>query len=178
MGPANGYYDQSEPARQPSDAYGPARRQANRASALSSLSSGFGDGDIIVSQQQPPPLPPPAAYGRPGADGEAQQYLAAARASWASRRDTIYTENSDDSPPRYRSVRSWVNQQASRVRKADQRGTTAAPDGENDDATAGDRIMPPEPRLNMMMDDGQAPRAPEMMPGPGGFTFDFQQPQR
>jgi len=49
------YYNQSQMARQPSDAYDPSKRNVNRISELSSLSSGFGDGDIIV--QAPSPLP-------------------------------------------------------------------------------------------------------------------------
>ncbi|OAA68055.1 hypothetical protein SPI_00250 [Niveomyces insectorum RCEF 264] len=56
------FYNQSQLARQPSDAYDPARRQVNRASELSSLSSGFGDGEMLVlAAGQPQPSLPPGA---------------------------------------------------------------------------------------------------------------------
>ncbi|KAL8388489.1 hypothetical protein RB595_009208 [Gaeumannomyces hyphopodioides] len=174
MGPVNGYYNQSELARQPSDAYDPSRRQVGRASALSSLSSGFGDGDIVVPQQPRQPLAGPAHGDRAvgGNESEAQRYLTEARASWASRRDTVYTESSDDSQPRYRTVTSWVRQQSGRVRRAEQRGIRSVADDASDGDVEGssERAMPPEPRFNMMMDDGQAPRSPETMSGAGVFA--------
>ncbi|KAK8100506.1 hypothetical protein PG999_010880 [Apiospora kogelbergensis] len=112
------YFNQSELARQPSDAYDPAQRQAYRASDLSSLSSGFGDGDIIVPESalKPPPQPSNMTLQPPAAAG---------RFSWMSRRagerDTVYTATSEDRPARYRSVNSWVNQQMGRIKRADER---------------------------------------------------------
>ncbi|KAL8349730.1 hypothetical protein RB601_001634 [Gaeumannomyces tritici] len=178
MGPANGY-NQSSLARQPSNAYDPAKRQVGRASALSSLSSGFGDGDIVVPQLPRQPLAGPAHGGRAvgGNESEAQQYLTEARVSWASRRDTVYTESSDDAQPRYRTVTSWVRQQSGRVRRAEQRGARSVVDGASDGGVEGpsERAMPPEPQFNMMMDDGQAPRSPETMSGAGVLATRRQQ---
>ncbi|KLU83562.1 hypothetical protein MAPG_02617 [Magnaporthiopsis poae ATCC 64411] len=166
MGPANGYHNQSRLARQPSDAYDPARRQVGRESVLSSLSSGFGDGDIVVPQQVRQPARDARATGVN--ESEAQQHHTGARASWTSRTDTVYTESSDDSPPRYRNITSWVRQQSSRARRAEQRGARPVAGGASDGGVEGTgvRAMPPEPRLDMMMDDGQAPRSPVTMAEP------------
>ncbi|KAI1082389.1 hypothetical protein F5B20DRAFT_578605 [Whalleya microplaca] len=109
------YYNQSELARQPSDAYDPAQRKPNRASQLSSISSGFGDGDIIVPQGLAVNKPPPAPTTN----------NALARFSWMTRgterRETMYTTTSEDRPARFRTVGSWVNQQAGRVKRAGSR---------------------------------------------------------
>lgn len=121
------YFNQSELARQPSDAYDPAQRQAYRASDLSSLSSGFGDGDIIVPEsalQPPPPPAPPQATLQPPPPS-------AGRFSWMSRRagdrETVYTATSEDRPAKYRSINSWVNQQVGRIKRADERKQDQAP---------------------------------------------------
>ncbi len=153
------FYNQSQLARQPSDAYDPARRQVHRASELSSLSSGFGDGEMMVPQ-----LPPPAQAGlrqstnfvgrfpwagRPG-DVEAE----GDGTSPTNNRDTIYTdytETSEDSPPRFRTISSWVNQQTGRVKRAGQRSTEP-------------EEIPPVPDLSMMADDGEVPRRPDTIP--------------
>lgn len=113
------YYNQSELARAPSDAYDPAQRKAYRASDVSSLSSGFGDGDIIVP-------PPPAGLSPAPAQQQNLQPSGLGRFSWMSRRDrgnreTVYTNTSEDRPARYRSVNSWVNQQIGRIKRADER---------------------------------------------------------
>lgn len=118
----NSYYNQSEFARQPSDAYNPVQRQVYRASELSSLSSGFGDGDIII----PPPnvmLPKTAIATRElaVADGDVDNIRPF---SWMSKtgveqqqRDTMYTTASDRQS-RFRSVNSWVDQQKRRLKRA------------------------------------------------------------
>ncbi|GAW12785.1 hypothetical protein ANO14919_021560 [Xylariales sp. No.14919] len=99
------YYDQSKFARQPSDVYNPAPRQVDRASEVSSLSSGFGDGDIII----PPPnvmmLKTPTArpFSWMSQTGTEQQ------------RDTVYTTTSER---RFRSVNSWVDLQKKRMKRA------------------------------------------------------------
>ncbi|XXG96570.1 hypothetical protein Hte_002855 [Hypoxylon texense] len=112
------YYNESDMPRQPP---GP----GNRASQLSSISSGFGDGDIII----PPPLAvqkplPDPNSGTPNADGAARENPAT-RDSWVSRdgerRETIYTTTSEDRPARFRSITSWVNQQAGRAKRAGSR---------------------------------------------------------
>jgi hypothetical protein len=159
------FFNQSELARQPSDAYDPTRRQVNRVSALSSLSSGFGDGDIVVgtsstlpiqsTKDLPTPADPNPPPGRPS--------------SWTSRRtgttrESTYTESSEDSPPKFRSVSSWVNQQTGRLKRAAQR----EPAEEDvppvpDVLVPGRSRLPPEEQLNMMADDGQEPRRPDDM---------------
>lgn len=155
------FFNQSELARQPSDAYDPNRRQVYRASELSSLSSGFGDEDIIV--------PPPAATRQPGVPGASrlsyQQTPSASRknsvanASEAgnSNRDTVYTTTSEDMPPRFRTVSSWVNQQTGRVRRAEQRANEDIPPVPT---------MPAEDRYTMMMDDEEEPRRPDATAAP------------
>lgn len=154
------FFNQSELARQPSDAYDPNRRQVYRASELSSLSSGFGDEDIIV--------PPPAATRQPGGPSASrlsyQQTPGASRknsvanASEAgnSNRDTVYTTTSEDMPPRFRTVSSWVNQQTGRVRRAEQRADEDIPPVPS---------MPAEERYTMMMDD-EEPRRPDAAAAP------------
>jgi hypothetical protein len=98
--------------QQPSGAYmGP----NSRLSELSSLSSGFGDAKIDVPESGP---------SRNDTSGlrvprKASSFLG--RFSWATNsnphqfRDTFYTNTSDESAPRFRSVTSWVNQQTSRI---------------------------------------------------------------
>ncbi|KAF6832237.1 hypothetical protein CMUS01_07010 [Colletotrichum musicola] len=160
---AGAYFNQSELARQPSDAYDPSRRRVNRASELSSISSGFGDGDIIVpgmALQPPPPV--------------SQQYLTvnqngAGRLSWTSKsnRETVYTETSEDLPPRFRSVNSWVNQQTGRIKRAQDRPQTDdedVPPVPGLPAGTGQNGLPPEPQFTMMMPDGEVPRRPDLGP--------------
>jgi hypothetical protein len=149
------YFNQSELARQPSDAYDPHRRQVYRASELSSLSSGFGDADIIV--------PAPAATRQPSGPGASrlsyQQASAISRKNSVANvseagnrnRDTVYTTTSEDMPPRFRTVNSWVNQQTGRVRRAEQRANEDIPPVPS---------MPREERYTMMMDD-EEPRRPD-----------------
>ncbi|KUI65014.1 hypothetical protein VM1G_00163 [Cytospora mali] len=148
--------NQSEVARQPNGAYDPYRRHVYRASELSSLSSGFGDGDIII--------PPPAALnGVPGfsyqqvpSASRKDSLAAASEAGSSSNRDTVYTATSEDMPMRYRTVYSWVNQQTGRVHRAAQRSDEDVPPVP---------MMPPEERYTMMMDD-EEPRRPDTMPVP------------
>jgi len=174
------YYNQSELARQPSDAYDPTRRQVNRISELSSLSSGFGDGDIIMpgtfaqdGRGNLLPRPPPAAT-QPLRSSQNFVGRIAPSSAASSPRDTVYTEHSEDSPPRFRTVNSWVNQQAGRIRRAQHRVTGKKEyDGGGSEegdippvpgllAGQGMNGMPPEPQLNMMMPDGEIPRRVDM----------------
>lgn len=109
-----------------SGAYDPNQREVNHMSYLSSLSSGFGDGLI---------MPEPTVVG--GASRQTYRQSrnpgaapGASRFSWATSvpqtpglkgdRDTIYTTTSTDSAPRFRTVNSWVAQQAGRVDKQQQ----------------------------------------------------------
>lgn len=151
---APGYLYQAELSASPSAAYDPNSRVANRMSELSSISSGFGDGDIIV--------PPPAAFqqgpdGRPfsfvkSSDGLSRHSSVANRSESgrSGQRDTVYTATSEDTPARYRSVNSWVTQQTGRVERQQQRD-----DAEDVPPVP---LLPPEQRLTMMMDDGEEPR--------------------
>ncbi|CAK7221852.1 hypothetical protein SCUCBS95973_004640 [Sporothrix curviconia] len=184
------FYNQSQLARQPSDAYDPARRQVNRVSELSSLSSGFGDGEILVlpsDQQQTQasraPMAMPRASSIPTGPPPAASSGAAGRFSWMRKqrmsRDTVYTEASEDQPAKFRSVNSWVNQQTGRVRRgqASIDTTTSASAaaagpmaGGNTTVIPGDEPgiphpMPEEQRLTMMMDDEEVPRHPDTVPG-------------
>lgn len=118
------FFNQSELARQPSDAYDPAMRQVNRASELSSLSSGFGDGDIIVPEEYLNKPQPAATQLR-----QSSNYIT--RFSWMSRRDagdreTVYT-TTEERPAKYRSVGSWVNQQTGRLKRSDERQQAIPP---------------------------------------------------
>lgn len=144
------YYNQSELARQASTAFDPAKRAVYRASELSSISSGFGDGDFIV--------PPPAAAqqgARPFSYAKTSRSRSNSVANRsevgsAGQRDTVYTTTSEDMPARYRSVNSWVNQQTGRVQRQQERAA--------DEDVPPVPSLPPEERLTMMMDDGEEPR--------------------
>lgn len=144
------YFNQSELARQASTAFDPAQRAVYRASELSSISSGFGDGDFIV---------PPPAVAQQGARPYSYAKTNVSRAvsvanrsevGSAGQRDTVYTTTSEDMPARYRSVNSWVNQQTGRVQRQHER--------DSNEEVPPVPSLPPEQRLTMMMDDGEEPR--------------------
>lgn len=146
--------------RQLPDASGQTRRQANRASELSSLSSGFGDDDIIVAGGPMVKPPPPATTNL------RQSTNLVGRLSWAqSRRDTVYTQSSEDLPPRFRTVSSWVNQQTCRIKRAQQReqqqDAPPAPLAPGQPGVPGIHNPPVEQSFNMMMPDGEVPRPVE-----------------
>jgi hypothetical protein len=119
------YFNQSELAREPSHAYNPAQRQVYRASEISSLSSGFGDGDIIMPPPATIPKLPTAQAQVPNTDTNNRRF------SWMNRsggneqqgRDTVYTTTSE-SPTRSRSITSWVEQQKTRIKRADSKART------------------------------------------------------
>jgi hypothetical protein len=96
---------------QTADAYDPNQREVNHLSYLSSLSSGFGDGLVIADS---------TVNGAPQQFYRQSQSQGAARFSWATSvrdRDTVYTQASMESAPRFRTVNSWVAQQSSRVER-------------------------------------------------------------
>lgn len=105
-------HSQFDSSQDPCDVHNSISRHQNRNSELSSLSSGFGDGDIIVSTS---PIQPPL----PSLQVVTQSDRTFCRAG--DKRETIYTESSEDSPARFRSVNSWVTQQVSRIKRAQQR---------------------------------------------------------
>ncbi|KAL9474101.1 hypothetical protein ACSS6W_008481 [Trichoderma asperelloides] len=134
-------------------------RKNTRISDVSSLSSGFGDGDIIITQ------PPTAAATYAVTPTRSNTFdtninLSAvrnsperksfnSRFSRSNSRDTVMTNSSEDLRPRFRTVSSWVHQQSRRTKQR-----SAARRSE-------DRGMPtplPEQGFDMMMPDGEVPR--------------------
>lgn len=122
----------------------------DRLSDLSSLSSGFGDGDIIMPPQAAATVKPyqPSRLSA-GTDTAEQQ---------SRNRDTVYTEASEDTPPRFRTVNSWVRQQTGRVKREKQREEQTA--SENGTAPPVPSL-PPEQEFKLMMPDGEEPRRVE-----------------
>ncbi|TWU72352.1 hypothetical protein ED733_002335 [Metarhizium rileyi] len=121
-----------------------------RLSDISSLSSGFGDGQFITdafnssaytadNTAAETTVKSPLPVAKRGSVGHSSQ-----------RRDTVYTEASEDMPPRFRSVNSWVRQQTGRVNRAMQR----------DEASDAPPVpsLPPEQDFGLMMPDGEEPR--------------------
>jgi hypothetical protein len=139
------------------------------ASDLSSISSGFGDGDIIimpnntvttVNTARLPTPPSPVANPSRGvaASSSRQSSMRSHRTNtgsslrYDSRRDTASTQVSIESRPRFHSVNSWVKQQSGQVRRAQQSGGDTPPVP---------MLPPPEQELRYMMPDGEEPRRPE-----------------
>ncbi|KAI0389870.1 hypothetical protein F5Y17DRAFT_447154 [Xylariaceae sp. FL0594] len=144
---ANAYYNQSGPAGPQSlDAYNsPTQTQRYPASEVSSLSSGFGDGDIIVTHSNTVVVKPPMAAVR-GTETEAEMESEmgnSRRGSWASSSGSVMkrysvhttTTTTSDRPARFRSIHSWVNQQKARLKRADSRGQSEQKGAPNAAAT-------------------------------------------
>ncbi|KAF4454725.1 hypothetical protein F53441_2803 [Fusarium austroafricanum] len=130
-------------------AYDVARRQTG-VSELSSISSGFGDCDIVVTPttqtvQSVPSRPEPSR-----------------QPTWKStnsigRRDTVSTVASVDVRPRFRSVNSWVKQQNGQLRRAQRQQ-------ENSDAPPVPPLAPPpEQDFRYMLPDDERPRPVQML---------------
>lgn len=107
-------------AQNVSTSFDPANNQPNRQSQLSSLSSGFGDGPIII------PGSPPKAQGASRSQENNRQtrgfswVTSIFQAKHAGDRDTVYTTGSDESSTttkRYRTVNSWVAQQTRHIER-------------------------------------------------------------
>jgi hypothetical protein len=109
-------------------------RRASDLSSLSSLSSGFGDAKIDIPESGPSIMNLQPTRKLLGND--TFRNTIANRFSWATSRhsqspgpqqsrshDTVHTVNTidtttlEESPPRFRSVNSWVNQQTSRIER-------------------------------------------------------------
>ncbi|KAJ4323353.1 hypothetical protein N0V84_004357 [Fusarium piperis] len=150
------------------------RRQTG-VSYLSSISSGFGDGDIIVTPTnqtiQTIPSQPAAAtlpsrlttWRSTSTLGRRDTNASSGRRDTETsfgRRDTVSTEVSVDFRPRFRSVSSWVKQQNGHLRRA-QRQQESSPDG----STPPVPVLPPpiEQDFGLMMPDGERPRPVEMV---------------
>lgn len=162
LGP--GFLQQPEVARTPSG-----RRQANRASELSSLSSGFGDGDIIVPADPAVPVPRVPSSVYPGETGTRNNTRFSWQAQDANKRDTVYTQASEDMPPRFRSVNSWVDQQTGRIKRAQQReqnhpGAVPVLQIAGQIGIPGIHNPPNEQGYAMMMDDEQPRRVEDTLP--------------
>lgn len=139
---------------------------ARRISDLSSLSSGFGDGDInivipghlsrksVISSKRHTAVTTNNLERKRGSTAT----VATTRSNGSGRRDTVYTEASEDSPPRFRTVNSWVRQQTGRVTREKQREEDVArTTGEAPPVPA----LPPEQDFRLMMTDAQEPRRVE-----------------
>lgn len=143
-----------------SQSLAPSRKNNNRFSDVSSLSSGFGDGDIVIIQ---PPGTVAATASRLNTF-DSNINLGAVRTSSERKslgsrlsrnnsrdhsRDTVMTNSSEDLRPRFRTVSSWVHQQSRRTKKR-----SAANRGEDRGMTT----PLPEQGFDMMMPDGEVPR--------------------
>ena len=105
-------------SHQTSNIHEPSQNQVGHMSYLSSLSSGFGDGLIMLEGS----TNPNSRQTYRQSQSQSQNPATANRFSWArsqsqgqGQRDTVYTTTSEESAPRFRSVTSWVAQQTGRV---------------------------------------------------------------
>lgn len=148
--------------------YSQSKRQTG-VSTLSSISSGFGDGDIIITPENTvstvntstmPSLP--TAVADPSRQSSMRSPAASRQSSMRSyggdpRRDTAMTAMTDvtlDGRPRFHSVNSWVKQQSGHLRRAQ--------NGVDGDAPPVPMLPPPEQELRLMMPDGEEPRRVDM----------------
>lgn len=104
---------------QTQDVYDPDQREPNHLSYLSSLSSGFGDG--LINSESTVAGGGRQSYQQSKAPGAGRfSWMTSNRGSRAPTnrdRDTVYTTASIESAPRFRTVNSWVAQQAGRVER-------------------------------------------------------------
>ncbi|EPE04961.1 hypothetical protein F503_00115 [Ophiostoma piceae UAMH 11346] len=170
-------------AGMPSDAYDPNRREVNRASELSSLSSGFGDGEMLMlipeqlqvsktetANDQASALP--MAVPIPAEPMSSKGQFSWMRNTNRLTRETVYSEASEDQPAKFRTVDSWVKQQTGRVRRG-QASIDATTDASAYDPSGIKLVpghepgiphpLPEEQRLTMMMDDEEVPRRPDTL---------------
>lgn len=155
------YFSPSPISQDLAVSYAQTQKKTTRSSQVSSLSSGFGDEGMIVSNSLVAPLPPAKTPAR-----ASSHYTS--RFSWQSqsqnpsKRDSVYTETSEDQPPRFRSLNSWVDQQAGRIKRTQQKGygemgQPPIPQVPGHPGIPGIHNPPEEQSFNMMMDD-EAPR--------------------
>ncbi|KAK3399287.1 hypothetical protein B0T20DRAFT_196677 [Sordaria brevicollis] len=163
-------------------------RGGHRMSDISSLSSGFGDGDFIMpiqqqttlqqtTLQQPQsiaivagdyPIPPiPHSNNSNRNTNRFSGISSIRRGGSQSRRDTLYTESSEDTPARFRSLNSWVAQQSGRVKRGRERGgedeaeyLASLPQLPCQPGVPGIHNPPVEQRFDLMRDD-EKPRPVE-----------------
>ncbi|RCI07634.1 hypothetical protein L249_1613 [Ophiocordyceps polyrhachis-furcata BCC 54312] len=127
-------------------------------SDVSSLSSGFGDGDIIM----PPAVIGTATTTKVTAVAVPPPVASRASVSTASRsyRDTVYTEASEDVVPRFRTINSWVRQQSGRIKRAKMTASDAPPLPNG----------PLEQDFRLMMPDNEEPRRVDETTSPSGYV--------
>lgn len=158
-----GQADPSLPGQTPQQAHFKmstrSRYQMSRISDISSLSSGFGDGDIVM-------LPAHSTATTITAEYLAIPSPVAQRASVSEasqRRETVFTEASEDPLPRFRTINSWVRQQSGRIKRANQRDLV-------DSDAPPVPSMPLEQDFMLMMPDEEEPRRVEEA-GPGRADY-------
>ncbi|KAG5949799.1 hypothetical protein E4U53_005752 [Claviceps sorghi] len=119
----------------------------------SSLSSGFGDGQFMMNNnnqndsdnaldgayRSETPAAVVTTINAPSFSA-VQRDSASIRSERGFRRDTVCTEASEDLPPGFRTVHSWVRQQSSRVARAKQRARSPPA---SEDITSSASKMPP-----------------------------------
>lgn len=172
------YLDHHDPKNllSPSNPFqGPRGGPGQRMSDLSSLSSGFGDGEFIVpgppgQTALQPPQPAAIAYpsslvGSTTCTNRLSGISSIQRGgSKRSKRDTIYTESSEDTPARFRPLNSWVAQQSSRVKRGQKRGEDyqdSVPQLPCQPGIPGIHNPPVEQTFNLMRRDDEKPRPVE-----------------
>ncbi|KPM34894.1 hypothetical protein AK830_g11678 [Neonectria ditissima] len=131
--------------------FGHSKRQTG-VSELSSISSGFGDGDIIITPSNTNTVTT-VTVPSPAVAASRQSSMHSSRRD--ARRDTASTDVSLDARPRFHSVNSWVKQQTGHMRREQQHGA----DG---DAPPVPMLPPPEQKFGLMMPDGEVPRRVDM----------------
>lgn len=136
--------------------------ESARTSNLSSLSSGFGDGDIIIPPAAVKPLPSPLRRSSQVSSLSEEfepNLIRFSRVSSITDGHSVSRETmvsavsalSDDTTPRFRTVNSWVRHQT---------GTSSKPSSShgNDASTPLMPSIPPEQHYNLMRPGGQEPR--------------------
>ncbi|OAA36349.1 hypothetical protein BBO_08226 [Beauveria brongniartii RCEF 3172] len=172
----------------------PSAPGARRISDLSSLSSGFGDGDIFVPSKQARKSSTSSKLQKVISNSDsnsnsnnnnsnnnsssnnrhstATTVTTTTTRGGDTRRDTVFTEASEDSPPRFRTVSSWVRQQSGRVKREKQREQDAADESGTPPPVP---PIPPEQDFRLMMPDGEVPRRVEdTETGEGGGDWGSQ----
>ena len=95
----------------------PSQQENNRVSTLSSLSSGFGDGLIIIQDDNTIKYAPRDARKSKGQRTTRFSWQTNTSKAPSNDRTSTYTTMSTDTAPRFRSVNSWVAQQTGRVER-------------------------------------------------------------
>jgi hypothetical protein len=102
------------------NSYGAARKALNRMSEQSSLSSGFGDGQMIIPDFTSKPSTARASLTNNGKVRNFSWVTSIFQARSTDNRDTIYTTSSEETTARFRTVNSWVAQQTRHVERREQ----------------------------------------------------------